>query len=159
MEEYKYQPKSLHDFFMSTGLIILNRRTEPIFMDCRRQEIIDIIICSKRLMDLVTKEFLENPLAWTNRYILPLNMWWKKNGTTIPNTQTGRAIRADLEAILKKAPSRFHTLDNLEVVAQYTSDAIIVAYKANCLLKPKNTSIRVFRNKEFSERRAEVKRL
>jgi len=34
--------ESLHDFFMSTGLIILNRGTEPTFMDCRRQEIIDI---------------------------------------------------------------------------------------------------------------------
>jgi len=30
--------------------------------------------------------------------------------------------RADLEIILKKAPSRFHTLDNLEMAAQFTSD-------------------------------------
>jgi len=46
-------------------------------------------------------------------------MWWKKNGAATPDTQTGKA---DLEATLKKALSRFHTLDNLEVATQYTSN-------------------------------------
>jgi len=51
----------------------------------------------------------------------------------------------DLETILKKASSKFHILDkkDLEAAAQYTSDAIIVAFEANCPLKPKNTSNRV----------------
>jgi len=52
-------------------------------------------------------------------------------------------FRTDLEAILNKAPSRFYILDNLKVVAQFISDAIIIAFEANCSLKLKNTSIRV----------------
>jgi len=62
---------------------------------------------------------------------------WGRN----PNTKW-EGYRADLETILKKTPSRFHTLDNLKM-AQFTNDAAKVAFKANCPLKPKNISTRV----------------
>jgi len=86
-------------------------------MDYRRHEVIDIAICSRRLT-VDDWKVSGNPLVRiSNRYILPSSIWWKKNGIVTPNTQTrGEGdYRADLEAILKKAPSRFHTLDNLEM--------------------------------------------
>jgi len=68
-------------------------------------------------------------LIWTtNKYTLSSSMWWKKNEIVIPDTQTGET---NLEIILKKALFRFHTLDDLEV-AQFDSDAIIIAFEANC---------------------------
>jgi len=45
--------ESLQDFILDKGLIILNRGTEPIFMDARRQEIIDITICTKGVFELI----------------------------------------------------------------------------------------------------------
>jgi len=67
--------ESLHDFFMSTGLIILNRETELTFMDCRRQKVIDITICSRRLIDLVGNWRVFGELSGSDhRYILLLNM-------------------------------------------------------------------------------------
>jgi len=45
--------ESLHDFIMRAGLKILNRGSEPTFMDCKRQEVIDITLCLVGVMGLV----------------------------------------------------------------------------------------------------------
>ncbi|XP_024881916.1 uncharacterized protein LOC112461076 [Temnothorax curvispinosus] len=45
--------ESLLDFIMSTNLQILNRGTEPTFLDSRRQEVIDITLCTRGVVDLV----------------------------------------------------------------------------------------------------------
>ena len=49
--------ESLHKFIMGTGLVILNRGYESIFMDSRRQEVIDITICSEEVAGLGTGEY------------------------------------------------------------------------------------------------------
>ena len=45
--------ESLLDFIMRTGLQILNRGKEPTFLDSRRQEVLDITICTRGLVGLV----------------------------------------------------------------------------------------------------------
>ncbi|XP_018399991.1 PREDICTED: uncharacterized protein LOC108777564 [Cyphomyrmex costatus] len=45
--------ESLHKFIMDASLMILNRGTVPTFMDCRRQEVLDITISTGRVADLV----------------------------------------------------------------------------------------------------------
>ncbi|XP_020296447.1 uncharacterized protein LOC109861284 [Pseudomyrmex gracilis] len=45
--------KSLHDYLMGIGLTILNRGNEPTFLDSRRQEVIDITVCTERVAGLV----------------------------------------------------------------------------------------------------------
>ncbi|XP_018403024.1 PREDICTED: uncharacterized protein LOC108779950 [Cyphomyrmex costatus] len=45
--------ESLHKFIMDTGLMILNRGTVLTFMDCRRQEVLDITISTGGVADLV----------------------------------------------------------------------------------------------------------
>lgn len=47
----KKRGKSLHDFIMSEGLLLLNSGDEPIFMDPRTQEVSDITICKAGLVD------------------------------------------------------------------------------------------------------------
>ena len=47
------QRNSFHKFIIGTGLTILNRESEPIFVDYRRQKVIDIIICMQKIADLV----------------------------------------------------------------------------------------------------------
>jgi len=49
------------------------------------------------------------------------------------------SYRTDLESTLKKAPSNFHTIDDLELAAQFVSDAIKTAFEINCPVKPKYT--------------------
>jgi len=58
---------------------------------------------------------------------------WDRN----PKHTNWMSYRADLESILKKTPSSFHTIENLEMVAQFVSDAIKTAYESNCTEKPK----------------------
>ena len=45
--------ESLLDFIMRTGLQILNRGKEPTFLDSRRQEVLDITLCTRGLEGLV----------------------------------------------------------------------------------------------------------
>lgn len=40
-------------FVMCAGLTILNRESELTFMDCRRQEVIDITVCTEGMTSLV----------------------------------------------------------------------------------------------------------
>jgi len=136
MENINPRDKNLHVFIMSTGLTILNRGTESTFMNCRRQKIIDITIYSKKLMSGRLKGFWS--ILWfraQTNILCPQHVVeeWDCN----PRYTNWKDYGADLEVVLKKAASRFHILDNLEVTAQFTSDAIIVAFKANCPLKPK----------------------
>lgn len=61
MREHEYQPEGrstrrgegLHEFIMRAGLTILNRESELTFMDCRRQEVIDIIVCTEGMTSLM----------------------------------------------------------------------------------------------------------
>jgi len=114
--------KNLHDFICI--LVWSSWGSEPTFMTCRKQEVIDISKCSRKLAVLVgTEEFLENLLTRiTGRYALLLSMWKKKNRIATPDAQIGCYYRMDFEVILNKAPSRFHTLDNLKVAAQFISN-------------------------------------
>jgi len=68
------------------------------------------------------------------------------------------SYRTDLKSILKKAPSSFHTINNLEMVAQFVSDAIKIAYEINCPEKPKYTPSKISWSRELSERRTEVEK-
>jgi len=74
--------ESLHDFILGKGLIILNRVTEPTFMDARRQEIIDITICTKGVFELIGDwKVLDEPSGSDHRQIRltlrqqPTNSW------------------------------------------------------------------------------------
>jgi len=42
------------------------------------------------------------------------------------------SYRTDLESILKKAPSSFHTIDNLELAMQFVNDIIKTVFEVNC---------------------------
>ena len=48
------------------------------------------------------------------------NLEWDCN----PKTINWKGYRTDLEAILKNAPTRFHSRENLEFAAQYINNAI-----------------------------------
>jgi len=154
--------ESLHDFVMETGLIILNRGAEPTFMDCRRQEVIDITLCSRGVAGLVGDWRVSSEPSGSDHRQVHFNLEhteeaiWGRN----PRHTNWMSYRSDLEAILKKAPSRFHTAENLEVAAKYVTDAIRTAFEANCPMKLKDTSAKVsWWSRELSERRLEVRRL
>jgi len=147
---------------MDAGLTILNRGSEPTFLDCRRQEVIDITLCSIGMTDLVRNWRVSNEPSGSDHRQVRFNLEheeeikWGRN----PKHTNWTGYRLDLESLLKKAPTSFHTTDNLEVAAQFVSDAIKTAYENNCTEKPKYTPSKIsWWSKELSERRAEVRRL
>jgi len=127
--------ESLHDFILDKELI--NRGTEPTFMDARRQEVIDIIISTKGVSKLIGDwRVLDEPLGSDHRQIRltlrqqPTNSW-RRN----PRKTNWDGFRLDLRNRLTTVPTRFHTRDNLETAAACLSNAILDAFEANCPLK------------------------
>lgn len=49
----------------------------------------------------------------------------------------------DLEAVLKSAPIRFHSKENIKLAAQYVSDAIKEAYESNCPERSKHPPTKI----------------
>ncbi|XP_020298815.1 uncharacterized protein LOC109863049 [Pseudomyrmex gracilis] len=75
----------MHGFLVGTGLTILNRRNEPTFLDSRRQEVIDITVCTKKVAGLVNDwRVSDEPSGSDHRQIrltlqqLPQISWWNK---------------------------------------------------------------------------------
>ncbi|XP_032685218.1 uncharacterized protein LOC116850721 [Odontomachus brunneus] len=137
--------ESLHEFVMDSKLIILNRGTEPTFMDCRRREVIDLTLCTRGVADLVKDWRVSNEPSGSDYRQLrfALEHREKRNWGRNPRGTNWTSYRKDLGTILKKAPSRFNTKQDLEVASQFVSDAIIEAYEANCPLRRKQVSSKV----------------
>jgi len=130
---------------MEAGLTILNRGSELTFLDCRIQEVIDITLCSAGMTDLVRDWRVSNELSGSDHrqaffsLVHEEEIRWGRN----PKHTNWMSYRTDLESILKKAPSSFHTIENLEMAAQFVSDAIKTAYESNCTEKPKYTPSKI----------------
>ena len=111
--------ESLHTFVMGAGLILLNRGNTPTFRDSRREEVIDITICTERVSELVRDwRVLDEPsgsdhsrIQFSLRHIVKEK--WIRN----PRKTDWEGYRKDLKAMLTKAPTRFHTYDNLDTAA------------------------------------------
>jgi hypothetical protein len=155
--------ESLLDFIMRTGLQILNAGKEPTFLDSRRQEVLDITICTRGLAGLVRDWRVASEPSGSDhrhiRYTLDQIQTEKKWGRN-PRQTNWVGYIADLESQLKKAPTRFYSKEDLEMASQLVSDAIKDSFEMNCPVKLKNTSTRVpWWNKELAKLRVEVRRL
>ncbi|XP_032685213.1 uncharacterized protein LOC116850717 [Odontomachus brunneus] len=137
--------ESLHEFVMDSKLIILNRGTEPTFMDCRRREVIDLTLCTRGVADLVRDCRVSNEPSGSDHRQLRFALEYREKGKwgRNPRGTNWTSYRKDLGTILKKAPFRFNTKQDLEVASQFVSDAIIEAYEVNCPLRRKQVSTKV----------------
>jgi len=74
----------------SESFWIVKRRSKPTFINCRRQKIIDITICSKKLINLIGdwKVFGEPSDSDHRQTCFALKHVEEKNGVKTPNTQT-----------------------------------------------------------------------
>ncbi|XP_071580756.1 uncharacterized protein [Temnothorax nylanderi] len=104
--------ESLLNFVMNIDLQILNRRTEPTFLDSRRQEVIDITLCTRGVLDLVAGWRVSNePSGSDHRQIrfdlvrVQKDEKWGRN----PRKANWEGFRADLTSRIKNASTRFHT--------------------------------------------------
>ena len=120
-------PKCLLDFIMGNELHILNKGTEPSFLDSGRQEVMDITICMKHVMNLVRDwRVFSEPSGSDHRHLKAIQLKEKLGHNSRQTDWMG--YRPDLQSQLCKAPSRFHTKENLEVASQYISHAISNSY-------------------------------
>jgi hypothetical protein len=148
---------------MRTRLHILNRGKEPTFLDSRRQEVLDIKICTRGLVGLVRDwRVSSEPSGSDHRQIrftldqIQIEKKWGRN----PRQTNWTGYKADFESQLKKAPNRFYSKKDLEMASQFVSDAIKDSFEMNCPVKLKNTSTPVpWWNKEMAKLRVEVRRL
>jgi len=87
--------ESFHDFIMETGLTILNRGSEHTFMDCRRQEVIDITVCSEGGVDVVRDWRISNEPSCSDHRQMRFNfeymeeVKWGRNPRYTNRTITG----------------------------------------------------------------------
>jgi hypothetical protein len=132
-------------------------------LDSRRQEVLDITICTRGLVGLVRDwRVSSEPSGSDHRQIrstldqIQIEKKWGRN----PRQTNWTGHKADLESQLKKAPNIFYSKEDLEMASQFVSDAIKDSFEMNCPVKLKNTSTRVpWWNKELAKLRAEVRRL
>ncbi|XP_024874752.1 uncharacterized protein LOC112456449, partial [Temnothorax curvispinosus] len=135
--------ESLLDFIISTNLQILNRGKEPTFLDSRRQEVIDITLGTRGVVDLVAGWRVSNePSGSDHRQIrfdlvnLQKDEQWGRNS----RKTNWEGFKTDLVSRLKNTPTRFHTKEDLEIAASFVSDAIRESFELNCPLRPRNAS-------------------
>ncbi|XP_072766278.1 uncharacterized protein [Anoplolepis gracilipes] len=153
--------ESLHEFIMGSGLIIFNRGIEPTFIDSRRQEVIDITICTDKVAGLISDWRVSNKPSGSDHRSIHLSLRhnpdivWSRN----PRKTNWEGYRMDLKVRLGKAPNKFHNKDDLKMVARFISDTIVDAYEFNCPMKRKRLSTKVpLWNKELSKLRSEVRK-
>jgi hypothetical protein len=105
---------------MCTGLQILNRGKEPTFLDSRRQEVLDITICTRGLAGLARDwRVASEPSGLDHRqirYTLDQIQTEKKWGRN-PRQTNWAGYKADLESQLKKTPTRFYSKEDLEMAS------------------------------------------
>ncbi|XP_029171938.1 uncharacterized protein LOC114941203 [Nylanderia fulva] len=144
-------------------LYILNRGTEPTFLDSRRQEVIDITIRSGGILDLLRgwrvsdepSESDHRQVRFTMEQVQSQGLWMRN-----PRKTNWRGYEEDLKSRLKEAPTRFYTKEKLETAADYLNDAIKYLYEMNCPLESKNPSAKApWWSKELAKLRAEGRRL
>ncbi|XP_020298130.1 uncharacterized protein LOC109862474 [Pseudomyrmex gracilis] len=132
--------ESLHDYLMGTGLTILNRGNKPTFLDSRRQEVIDITVCKKRVASLVNDwRVSDEPSGSDHRQIrLTLQQIQQISWVRNPQKTNWEGFRADLKVQLAMVTTSFRTKNNLENVADFLKNAITNAFELNCLPKLRN---------------------
>ncbi|XP_029175237.1 uncharacterized protein LOC114943717 [Nylanderia fulva] len=144
-------------------LYILNRGTEPTFLDSRRQEVIDITIRSGGILDLLRgwrvsdepSESDHRQVRFTMEQVQSQGLWMRN-----PRKTNWRGYEEDLKSRLKEAPTRFYTKENLETAGDYLNDAIKYLYEMNCPLESKNPSAKApWWSKELAKLKAEGRRL
>jgi hypothetical protein len=161
--DIKPREESLLDFTMRTRLHILNRGKEPIFLDSRRQEVLDITICTRGLVGLVRDWRVSNKPSGSDhrqiRFTLDQIQIEKKWGCN-PRQTNWTGYKADSESQLKKALNIIYSKEDLEMASQFVTDAIKDSFEMNCPVKLKNPSTPVpWWNKELAKLRVEVRKL
>ncbi|XP_029157210.1 uncharacterized protein LOC114929713 [Nylanderia fulva] len=135
--------ESLHNFIMSTGLILLNRGTEFTFQDSRRQ-VIDIMLCTRRMAELVADWRISNEPSGSDHRQICLTLChitdtWVRN----PRKTDWNGYRAALLANFKSVPTNFNNKGDLDMAALFMKEVILDAYEANCPLRRSQSTSKV----------------
>ena len=133
--------ESLMEFMLASKLFVLNKGNEPTFMDSRRQEVIDITICTRSLRDWVENWRVSGEPSGSDHRQIHLSLrevqieeYWIRN----PKNTDWDGFRRDLSVLIKTIPTRFRKCTELDETAAMLQGAIISAFNNNCPLKKKS---------------------
>jgi ribonuclease HI len=125
----------LLDYIYDTGLEILNRGREPTFSNINREEVIDITLCTGRLVRSVVgwRVSLEPSLS-DHRHILYELISAPREITMVrsPKATDWASYRQDLGENLRASPSRSSNTEEVEILADFITQAVTTSFENNC---------------------------
>ncbi|XP_011313113.1 uncharacterized protein [Fopius arisanus] len=129
---------ALHDFLIVNNLLLLNREKEPTFMDCRKQEVLDMTICTADLIDLIRDWRVSKERSGSDHGQIRLKLSGRgesirRRDPTEPD-QTG--YKKELLLRIQGVPSRFENMEQLEYTAESFGEWIRRCSDNNCSMRP-----------------------
>ena len=108
------------NFIMHTKLHILNRGKKPTFLDSRRQEVLDITLCTRGLVGLVRDWRASSEHSGLDHRQVHFTMdqiQIEKKWSCNPRFTNWTGYRTDLGSQLKKAPNIVYSKEDFEMAS------------------------------------------
>lgn len=155
--------EALLEFLASTELEVLNRGNEPTFVTPRRQEVIDITLCSRGMVSEISGwKVAEEDTLSDHKYIefcigadrTPAPMF--RN----PKRANWHEYREGLRRKLRASPCKLRSPAAIDAAVHGLVKAMNEAFEAACpISKPKNTNTVPWWNNELGKTRRAARRL
>jgi hypothetical protein len=155
--------ESLMEYLVSSNLNILNHGNEPTFVVSNRKEVIDLILGTNKIANLVSNLHLSDEKSLSDhRYIcfqignISINQVTYRN----PRRTNWESYKDDLKVNLETLPRKMRTIKDTDGSVDQLKWAIISSYYRNC---PANTirppGMTPWWNKKLSGLRAKTRKL
>ncbi|XP_015123481.1 uncharacterized protein LOC107045661 [Diachasma alloeum] len=137
--------EALHDFMMGNGLLLLNRGNEPAFMDCRRQELLDITMCTTGMADLVRDWRVSREASGSDHSQIRLSLTDKVDPIQRRNPRNTNWVgyKAELSLRIQDVTCRFENKERLEYAAECFGEAIRCSFENNYNIRIQNGTKKV----------------
>lgn len=131
--------ENLHDYLFRSSLVILNRGMNgSTFMDCKRQEVIDITVGRERMASIVRDwKVAKEPSGSDHKQIRLFFRHHVKSKWVRNSKRTDReGYITDLEAKMKQSSLNFHSKQQLDEIAASLASSVRESFELNCKLRP-----------------------
>lgn len=149
---------SLLEFIVSQNLEILNEGNRPTFIDRRREEVIDLTLCSSGLERFIDNWHVSLESSLSDHQPIHFSMLVeKKEPATFRNPRYTKwdKYESSLTERLRDISTDIHNIDVLEEVADHVTSSIIQTYEECCPLRKVKESVP---NEWFTPHLADMKK-
>jgi hypothetical protein len=129
---------TLMNFIASSGLLILNEGNRPTFIDKRREEVIDITLCSSNILKEITGWHVSLENCMSDHQAIHFKMFADPIPTKFfrnPRKTNWKNYKIRLEKRMRNRKTDITSILILEQEIEYLTNAIISSYEESCPLK------------------------